>query len=145
MTAFNRIIAISLFVCCLVNCSSKKTNTGTPKNASTSTPKFTDGGKTMDSLKLVYQAESIEYENWEDNDLNDSTLTVCLINSRILLPQKPDSNYIQLGNIARQIDRVVSTPESYQSYNIIFVKLDTLNGIITEAQNYNFKISKKQL
>jgi hypothetical protein len=85
-------------------------------------PAFNDGGKTADSLQKAYNCETIEYENWEDDDATDSTLTVCLINSTKVPLHQPDDSVDHLVNIAALFKKAVKHPERYTGYYIIFVK-----------------------
>jgi hypothetical protein len=90
MNYFLRILISLILSICLYNCSSSNS---TP-------PEFVDGGKTIDSLKNAYNCQGIEYENWEDDDATDSSLTVCFINSNKIPTGNPDESYEQLKGIA---------------------------------------------
>jgi hypothetical protein len=85
-------------------------------------PAFNDGGAAVNIVKNDWQCESVEFENWGDNDLKDSTLTICLINSKSVPSSSADSGYSQMKTIANQIRHSLAKPQLYNSYNVIFVK-----------------------
>ena len=102
-----------LLVICFSGCSN---NTSVP-------PDFNDGGKALENLKITYQCESIEFENWEDDDAVDSALTICLINSQILSSVKStEQKWEHLIAVASQIKQCLKYPEKYKSYEVIFVE-----------------------
>jgi hypothetical protein len=59
------------------SCSDNETKSKEPTEHSK--PEFADNGRTIDSLKNVYNCESINYENCDDKKNTDSCLTVCFI------------------------------------------------------------------
>lgn len=79
--------------------------------------------QTLKKLKNTYQCDSIEIEltNWEEDDAAESTLTVCLINSKAIPPSGADDSYQELVKIASQIKEALKKPKKYNSYYIIFV------------------------
>jgi len=86
------------------------------------TPEFKDAGSTLNNLKTTYNCETIEFENWKPDDAKDSTLTVCLINSKAL-PSIPKENQLEhMKLIATQIKKALKNPELFNSYYVIFVK-----------------------
>ena len=93
----------------------------TCKDTTSRPPVFKDGGKTIDNLQKEYDCKVIEFENWEDDDATDSSLTVLLINSRILGSISPDKNQDLLEYVAAQIKKSLAYPQNYKSYYIIFV------------------------
>ncbi|MEJ7627097.1 MAG: hypothetical protein WKF35_09550 [Ferruginibacter sp.] len=112
---------------CFYNCSN--TLTKSKKATATGQPEFIDNGKAIDSLLKAYNCESVEYDNWKDNDATDSCLTVCLINSnKVLAGDNPDENGNQLEGIALSIKRSLAKPQKYNSFYIIFVKKEKVNG-----------------
>lgn len=88
-------------------------------------PKFSDNGKAIDSIKNAYLAQVIEYENWEADDSKDSTLTVCIVNSKKLPSKDPDIASQEFKRIASVIRNSLLDNTNYKSYYIIFVKTDT--------------------
>lgn len=88
-------------------------------------PNFSDNGKVIDSIKKAYQAQVIEYENWEADDSKDSTLTVCIVNSKKLPSKDPDIASQEFKSIASVIRNSLLDNTNYKSYYIIFVKTDT--------------------
>ena len=88
-------------------------------------PNFSDNGKVIDSIKNAYQAQVIEYENWEADDSKDSTLTVCIVNSKKLPSKDPDIASQEFKSIASVIRNSLLDNTNYKSYYIIFVKTDT--------------------
>ncbi|HEY0669885.1 MAG TPA: hypothetical protein VGD22_17010 [Sphingobacteriaceae bacterium] len=113
-------------------------------NANNSTaPLFVDGGRTIDSLKLQYLCQDIEFENWEEDDFSDSSLTVCFINSKIDPLKMKDS--INWTLIASKIKNAVTKPERYKSYYIIFVKRETVNGLTSSSHTAGSDIPSDDL
>jgi hypothetical protein len=125
-------IAVSLFLF-MASCSTKPKPREQEETSNAFKSTFKDQGLVIDSIKKAYQCQSVELENWGDSDLTDSTLTICLINSNRPPSNQGDSGYIELKSIAQQISRVVTTPEKYHSYYIIFVKRDSIGGIVTRS------------
>jgi hypothetical protein len=117
---------------CLFSCSNNATTN--KEVAELNQPEFADNGKTVDSLKRVYKYESIEYENWTENDATDSCLTVSLVNSNFVGSSTTYSNKDgidvsnELEGIARVIKKSLAQPEKYKSFYIIFVEKDTIIG-----------------
>jgi len=132
---------------CFYNCSSNRTkNKELPNNVTKiRQPEFLDNGRTVDSLKRVYNCESIEYENWEDDDATDSSLTICLVNSNRVPSSNINDTYSQFKEIASQIKQSLAKPESYKSYYIIFVKIDTVNGIVSKSHTAGSDIPSTNL
>lgn len=87
-------------------------------------PLFKDDGKTIDSLRHVYSFKEVEYENWEDDDAVDSSLTVCFINSEKLPAEDIEASVAEFNGIASSIRNAIAEPDEYKSYYIIFVKRD---------------------
>lgn len=108
-------------------------------------PEFRDGGKTMDSLRKVYNCEAIEYENWEDDDASDSSLTVCFINSNKVPSGDVDQSYNQLRAIASQIKKAVKYPALYKSYYIIFVNRENVLGVTMGSHTAGANILSSEL
>lgn len=85
-------------------------------------PDFKAGSNTTDSLRMTYKCDAIEFENWGDNDLTDSTLTIGLINSQAF-DQMPDEMQLrQLDLIGTAVKNSLQYPERYKAYYIIFMK-----------------------
>jgi hypothetical protein len=91
-------------------------------------PDFVDGGKTSDSLTKTWGCQVIEYENWQPNDLNDSILTVSLINCKTPLDPDPGEQVFEFKDIAKHLKDVLRKPEKYNLYYIIFVKIDSADS-----------------
>lgn len=109
-------------------------------------PEFVDNGKTIDSLIKLYKCESIEYENWDENDALDSCLTVCLINSKILPSNNnPEESSNQLKGIALSIKKALVVPQIYNSYYIIFVKKEKVFGSELKIHSDGMKIPNTEL
>jgi hypothetical protein len=77
--------------------------------------------------------------------MTDSSLTVCFINGTVILKTSPDENYNVFRGIAQPIKHALQKPESYRSYNIIFVKRDTLCDLIGSAHTAGAVVSSKGL
>lgn len=95
------------------------------KEQSSIKPKFSDNEKVIDSIKNAYQAQVIEFENWEADDATDSTLTVCIINSKKLPSKDPNIASKEFNSIAFDIRNSLLDNTIYKLYYIIFVKTDT--------------------
>lgn len=93
-------------------------------------PRFTDNGKTIDSLKTVYNCESIEYENSADKKAVDSCLTVYLINSTHVFSSESDfsKNPHHLKNVAVAIMHVLTKPDDYKTIYVFLVNKFSHNG-----------------
>ena len=111
MKSFFRIFYMLTISLCFCNCSNHDTKSN--EVVAARQPDFVDNGKAVDSLKKVYSCESIEYDNWKDNDASDSCLTVCLINSNkvVLSPHiagwTHESNYKMSKIIAEKMIEVL--------------------------------------
>jgi hypothetical protein len=138
-------LAIIVLVGSVLNqATSQQNNSHQDKRDTTSKPPtFKDKGRTVENLKAAYKCESIEFENWEDDDAVDAQLTVCLINSKNV--PAGDESYTQLKAIAKQIKSTVSHPEKYKSYYIIFVKRETQFGITFGSHTAGANIPSKEL
>jgi hypothetical protein len=109
-------------------------------------PEFSDNGKNVDSLKKVYNCESINFENWGDKKTTDSCLTVCLINStKVPSGGNVDSTADQLKGIASSIQKSLENSQSYKSFYIIFVKKENVNGLETKTHSAGMEILSSQL
>jgi hypothetical protein len=108
-------------------------------------PKFSDNGKVIDSIKNAYSAEAVEFENWGDGDATDSTLTVCLINSKRLSAQDNDSSVQVFKALASVIRRSLTDNTRYKSYYIIFVKSTRQSGIEYRSHSDGMKVLVEDL
>jgi hypothetical protein len=108
-------------------------------------PQFKDGGITVKKLKDEFSCEAIEFENWGDSNTNDSTLTVCLINSKKISPENAEQTFNQLRAVAANIKNALKQPGRYNAYYIIFVKREKLMGMITNAHTAGATITAKEL
>ena len=106
------LFSASLYFC---SCSDNRTKSKEPTELTQ--PEFADNGKTVDSLKNVYNCESINYENWGDKKTTDSCLTVCLINStKVPSGGDVDSTAGQLKGIASSIKKSLTKSQTYKSF-----------------------------
>lgn len=119
-------LAIAVISVVLYLCNQKKTYQ----------PAFTDSGKAVNELINKYQCEKIEFENWEDDDLEDSSLTICLINSKYKFAIEPDKSLGELESVASAIKKVVVHPEKYNSYYVIFV--DRRKNFLLESNSHKY-------
>jgi hypothetical protein len=108
-------------------------------------PKFSDNEKVIDSIKNAYQAQVIEFENWEADDATDSTLTVCIVNSKKLPSKDPDIALKEINSIASDIRNSLLDKTSYKSYYIIFVKTDTVGLMQTRSHTAGADVSVELL
>lgn len=108
-------------------------------------PKFSDNDKVIDSIKNTYQAQLIEFENWEADDARDSTLTVCIVNSKKLPSKNPDIAFKEIKSIASEIRNSLLDKSSYNSYYIIFVKTDTAGLMQTRSHTAGADVSVELL
>ncbi|NEU09708.1 hypothetical protein GZH53_15375 [Flavihumibacter sp. R14] len=115
MSYLVRVLFLSVITICYAGCV-KGTSSSVP-------PEFNDGGKAVENIKIAYQCESIEFENWEDDDAADSVLTICLINSQMLACVKSaEEKFEHLVAVASQIKPSLKYPEKYKSYHVVFVE-----------------------
>ncbi len=109
-------------------------------------PSFNDNGKTIDSLRKVYNCESITYENSADKKMVDSCLTVYLINSKNApLENGANRNVHLLKNIALAILPVLKEPEYYKIIYVYFVTKFSENGIEKIILTAGLEMSTKGL
>lgn len=131
-----------LFSASLYFCSCSDNGTKSKELKEITQPRFADNGKTVDSLKKVYNCESIDYENWGDKKTTDSCLSVCLINST----KVPSGDYVdQLKGIALAIKKSLEKPQTYKSFYIIFVKKEKFNGMEAKSHSAGMEIPSAQL
>jgi len=98
----------------------------------------------MDSLKSVYNFEGIEYENWEDDDATDSSLTVSFINSKRLPSKEIEASVDEFKAIASSIHRSIVDTGKYKSYYIIFVTRDTIGTMVNGAHTAGMDVSVRE-
>jgi hypothetical protein len=109
-------------------------------------PDYKDGGKTVDSLKKVYDCENIDYKNWDGKKVIDSCLTVRLINSaKIPSMGNVDEGVSQLKAIALAIKKSLIIPQAYKSFYIIFIKTETIHGMKVESHTSGMDIRSTEL
>ena len=135
------LFSASLYFC---NCSDNETKS--KELTEITQPEFADNGKTVDSLKKVYNCESIDYENWGNKKTTDSCLTVCLINStKVPSGNNVDESANQIKAIAFAIKKSLAKPQTYKSFYIIFVKKDNVNGQETKVHSAGLEITSAEL
>ena len=140
---FTMLSAVTLsLTLCFCTSDNKPKSKGT--NTSALTPQFRDNGKTIDSLKSVYNFEGIEYENWEDDDATDSSLTVSFINSKKLPSKDIDEGVKEFKAIASSIHKSIVDTSKYNSYYIIFVKKDTIGNMVNGSHTAGMDVSVKE-
>lgn len=126
------------------SCSNNRTKSKEPTDLTQ--PEFADNGKTVDSLKNVYNCESINYENWGDKKITVSCLTVCLINStKVPSGGDVDRTAGQLKGIASSIKKSLTKSQTYKSFYIIFIKKENVNGIETKNHSQGMEIQSSEL
>lgn len=108
-------------------------------------PQFTDNGKTIDSIKVEYSAENFEFENWEEDDASDSSLTICLVNSKGLFSKGIDLKVQEFKSIASRIRNSLADKTKYKSYYIIFVKSEKTGFSSTRSHTDGMDIPVEQL
>ena len=135
-----------LFSASLYFCSCSDNGKKSKEPTDLTQPDFADNGKTIDSLKNVYNCESINYENWGDKKITDSCLTVCLINStEVPSGGDVDSTASQLKGIASSIKKSLTKSQTYKSFYIIFIKKENVNGIETKNHSQGMEIQSSEL
>lgn|GEM_PF-2141858 len=144
MRLLTKISLMIIFIITITYCSCSDKNKRNSERTSAA-PRFNDNGNTIDSLKSAYSFETVEYENWEDDDTIDSSLTVCFINSKKVLHADFDARLTEFKAIAASLRKSVAEPNLYNSYYIIFVKRDTTNGIVSESHTAGMDKSVKEL
>ena len=128
----------------LYSCSDNGSKSKQPREITQ--PEFVDNSKTVDSLKKVYNCESINFENWDDKKTTDSCLTVCLVNStKVPSGGNVDSTADQLKGIASSINKSLAKTQTYKSFYIIFIKKENVNGLETKTHSAGMEISSSQL
>jgi hypothetical protein len=125
-------------------CTSDNKAKGKETNTSALAPQFRDDGRTIDSLQSVYYFEGVEYENWEDDDASDSSLTVSFINSRKLPSKDIDAGVHEFKAIASSIHRSIVDTNKYKSYYIIFVERDTIGNVVGRTHTAGMDVSVKE-
>lgn len=108
-------------------------------------PQFKDGGVIVKKLKDEFNCEAIEFENRGENDANDSTLTICLINSKKLSPENEEQTLSQIRAVASNIKNALRHPERYNAYHVIFVKREKALSATMNAHTAGATISAKEL
>jgi hypothetical protein len=109
-------------------------------------PEFTDNGRTVDSLKKVYNCESLDYENWNDRPALDSCLTFCLINStNVPKWDDVDEAVNQFRAMALAVKHALAKPQYYKVFHIVFVKSETINGQEIKVHAAGMEISGASL
>ena len=136
---------LSLLLCLTLNFCSINEIKDKEQNTSSLIPAYNDSGKTIDSLKAVYKAQDVEYENWEPDDTTDSSLTVSFINSKRLPAKDVDSSVNEFKAIASSIHRSIVDTGKYKSYYIIFVSRDTMGKLINSSHTAGMDVSVKEL
>jgi len=138
--------SLTIAICLSLCCTSSKRSTFESPGRSSVTPEFKDNGKTIDSLKTIYGFESVEYENWEEDDKTDSSFTVCFINSK-KLPQKDINETVnEFKAIASSIHRSVLYQDRYKSYYIIFVAREKRGLLLsTDSHTAGMDVSVREL
>lgn len=107
-------------------------------------PKFNDNGKVIDSLKKAYNCETINFENWGDKKVNDSCLTICLINSsKIPAFSDVEGSVKQFKSIASAVKKSLTQP--YKSFNIVFIKKEKVNFIDVSSNAAGMELSNEDL
>jgi hypothetical protein len=120
------------------------TNIKAQKKSNSTT--FTDNGKTIDSLKIAYNCETIEYENSADKKNVDSCLTVYLINSTNVLSENDfNKNAQHLKNVAVAIMHVLTKPYDYRTIYVFFVNKFNQNGSEKTIHTASLEMSTKGL
>ena len=109
-------------------------------------PDYLDQGKAVDSLKKVYNCETIEFNNWGDKQASDSCLTVCLVNStKVPLGSNVDNSVDQFTGIASVIKKSLAKPQTYKTFYIIFVKKQNVNGIEIKSHSAGMEVPTREI
>lgn len=143
----NLFSALIIIMICLSfsHCASNNNNPVRKTNNISVSPKFSDNGKAIDSLRKVYHFEDVEYENWEDDDNTDSSLTISFINSKKIPDGNLEASVDEFRNIASGIHGSLADQNKYRSYYIIFIERDTVMGKINSAHTSGMDIHIKDL
>ena len=129
---------------CFCNCSSNNAKNNVLAEANK--PGFSDDGKTVDSLKKVYNCEGVTYDNWGDKKPKDSCLTVGFINStHVPTMDNIDTTVTQIKAIASAINKSLENPQNYKSFNIVFIKRDTVMGQKIDVHSAGMEIPRTDL
>lgn len=114
-------------------------------NMSSAPPEFKAELNTVNYLLKTYECEDIEFENWEDDDLTDSVLTVCLINSGTILKMSEEMQSKQLKLVGTKLKSSLKYPERYKSFYVIFVEREGKFLFKTSAHTYGGDLPASQL
>ncbi|MDB5200982.1 MAG: hypothetical protein JWQ27_391 [Ferruginibacter sp.] len=144
MKLTTRLLVLFVASLCIYSCSNNDTNS--KGMTETKQPEFADNGKTVDSLKKVYNCENIDYENWGDKKAADSCLTVCLINSsKVPSGNNADEEANKFTAMALAIKKSLAKPQNYKSFYLIFVKKENVNGQETKVHSPGMEIPNAEL
>ena len=144
MRVKSNIIYLLTISICLCKCSDKETISKEFRGVRQ--PLFNDLGKAIESLKNVYNCESVDFENWEDNNETDSCLTVRLINStKVPLLADIDEPVNELETIASSKKKALAKPQAYKSFYIIFIKKEFVNGEEIQVHSAGMEVASAAL
>ena len=87
---------------------------------------FRTESRTIDSLKSAFLCDSISFHKWDEEyaGITDSTFSVIFINSKKLPPSGLKQAIPIFKRISQSIKSSLKYPEKYNSYQIVFLKVD---------------------
>lgn len=126
-----------IFICA---CTPISKNDATPANTT-----FMDNNHRFDSLKKAFKCDTITLEKWSASDVTDSTFSISFINAK-LLPNEDMIEQISLfKEIARSVKASLNNSKKYNSYQIVFVKSDTINNLPNQVHQFGTVVPEMEL
>ncbi|WP_026898728.1 hypothetical protein [Daejeonella oryzae] len=93
----------------------------------------------------TYKCERVEFENWEDDDATDSSLTICLINSKLADPKFNSIEKLPARQIASQVKKALVNPENYKSYTVHYIKRTGVSVFRGNVNTYQVEFQSTHL
>jgi hypothetical protein len=108
-------------------------------------PDFKAGSTLINDLQKTYQCTAIEFENWDEDDLTDSTLTIGLINSEAFVQMSDKIQTKQLNLVGTAVKNSLKYPERYKVYYVIFMRRSGKFLFEGTAHTYGAELPANQL
>jgi hypothetical protein len=114
-----------------------------PIQAQTLAPQFKDSGRTIDSLKTTYGAETISYDQWEFEHPDPTCLNILLINCKQVLNRvDATAGFMKIASV---IKHALVDPKIYKSIYIIFVTINKVNGMNVKLHTAGMQVLMTEL
>lgn len=140
MKHFQVIILITL-IFSLMNCSQKQ-----DKGQDRIKENFADNDHLLDSISKVFNSEKITLDKWEEESVTDSTFSLTIINAK-QVPNRSniDSSVTLFKALAKAAQQALKNGAKYNSYQIVFVKTDTINGQVNKLHESGMTIKNNEI